>query len=162
MIQARFDKRTHIIFCVFGIITNFVVATTVLVGAVASISYSFQNIASEYSIFLLLVPAFIFVFIGGLGYISIISISCLTSNICDYYLSGFFYVSYFTTLAIISVVIVLFVNAFYIGQSYPSDVGDIYEIFKRFECIQIPNNSNHSFKSFYSSEAFLLGLNSSD
>lgn len=86
--------------------------------------------------------------------------SYLNSNICVIfdYLSGFFYVSYFTTLAIISVVIVLFVNAFYIGQSYPNDVGDIYEIFKRFECIRIPNNSNHSFKTFYSSEAFLLGL----
>lgn len=67
IIQVRFDKKTHILFCIFAIITNFVVAATVLVGAVASINYSFQDVASEYAIVLLIIPTFLFVFIGGLG-----------------------------------------------------------------------------------------------
>lgn len=68
VIQVRFDKKTHILYCIFAIITNYIVAAAVLVGAVSSVNYSFTNIAPEYAIVLLIIPTIIFVFIGGLGY----------------------------------------------------------------------------------------------
>ena len=71
---------------------------------------------------------------------------------------GFFYVSYFTTLGILLLIIILFMQTFYRGQSDQSSVGDLTAIFNRFVCIKIPNNDDNSFKTFLSIDALISGI----
>ena len=67
--------------------------------------------------------------------------------------------NYFATLLIFIVSIVIFIRTFYItGQIYPIDVGSVTDIFNRLSCIQIPNNSNQSFKTFMSVDALVMGI----
>lgn len=67
IIQARFDKKTHILYCMFGLITNAIVAAMLLVGGIASINYSFQNVSSEYALLLFIISMSMYVFMGALG-----------------------------------------------------------------------------------------------
>lgn len=53
---------------------------------------------------------------------------------------------------------IIFVRTFFNGQTYPTDVGNLTAIFNRFECIQIPNNSKQSFKTFISVDALAMGI----
>jgi hypothetical protein len=53
---------------------------------------------------------------------------------------------------------VMFFRVFYSGQTYPIDVGNVTAIFNRFACIQIPNNSKQSFKTFISVDALAMGI----
>jgi Na+/proline symporter len=68
IIHVRFDKKTHILYVVFALITNGIVAAMLLVGGIASINHSFQNVSSEYALLLFIISMSIFVFIGQLGY----------------------------------------------------------------------------------------------
>lgn len=68
IIQARFDKKTHILYCVFALLTNTIVSAMLLVGGIASITYSFEDLSPEYSILLFILAMSIYVFVGGLGY----------------------------------------------------------------------------------------------
>jgi Na+/proline symporter len=68
IIQVRFDKKTHILYVIFALLTNAIVAAMLLVGGIASISYSFPGIAQEYAILLFCTAMSMYVFIGGLGY----------------------------------------------------------------------------------------------
>jgi Na+/proline symporter len=71
IIQVRFDKKTHILYVIFALLTNAIVAAMLLVGGIASISYSFPGIAHEYAILLFIIAMSIYVFIGGLGYLEL-------------------------------------------------------------------------------------------
>ncbi|CAF0718552.1 unnamed protein product [Brachionus calyciflorus] len=67
IIQARFDKKTHILYCIFALLTNTVVSAMLLVGGIASITKSFKDISPEYAILLFIISMSLYVFIGGLG-----------------------------------------------------------------------------------------------
>lgn len=66
--------------------------------------------------------------------------------------------SYFVTLGIIVVSVILFMRTFFSGQSSPSDVGDWNAIFARLDCVRIPGNVKQSSKTFLSFDALLLGI----
>lgn len=68
IIQARFDKKTHILYCCFALLTNVIVTGMLLVGGIATIHFSFENVSAEYAILLFIIAMSLYVFIGGLGY----------------------------------------------------------------------------------------------
>ena len=138
IIQVRFDKKTHILYCVFALLTNAIVTAMLLVGGIASLSYSFPGVSGEYAILLYIISMSLYVFVGGLG--------------------GLFYVSYFSTLAILLAIIILFMNTFYSSSSATSTVGNIDAIFARYSCISNPKNYASSYKTFASLDGLMFGI----
>lgn len=67
IIQARFDKKTHILYVVFALLTNATVTSMLLVGGIATVTYSFQSVSPEYAILLFIIAMSLNVLIGGLG-----------------------------------------------------------------------------------------------
>jgi hypothetical protein len=67
-------------------------------------------------------------------------------------------VSYFSTLAILLVIIIMFMNIFYAGATSPTDVGNIDAIFNRYSCIQNPNNYASSYKTLISLDGLMFGI----
>ena len=66
--------------------------------------------------------------------------------------------SYFTTLGILLVIIIMFMRIFYTGQSSITDVGDLKAIFDRYSCIRNPNNYESSYKTFISLDGLMFGI----
>lgn len=71
---------------------------------------------------------------------------------------GFFIVSYFTSLAMLLVIIILCVRVFYSGPASSADASVIDTIYERFKCIKIPDNYQSSFKTFLSMDSFMMGI----
>lgn len=67
IIQVRFDKKTHILYIVFGLITNAIVSAMLLVGGIATINYSFQGVSNEYALLLFVISMSLFALMGALG-----------------------------------------------------------------------------------------------
>ncbi|RNA39194.1 urea-proton symporter DUR3-like [Brachionus plicatilis] len=137
IIQARFDKKTHMLFCIYALLTNLIVSAMLIVGGIACLTYSFKDLSPEYSILLFILAMSIYVFFGGLG--------------------GLFYLSYFSTLVILIVIVVMFMSIFYVNSS-TLGFGSIKNIFDRFSCISNPNNLGNSYKTFFSLDSFLFGV----
>lgn len=66
--------------------------------------------------------------------------------------------SYFTTLGILLVIIIMFMRIFYSGQTSNTDVGNIDVIFNRYSCIFNPSNFNQSYKTFISLDGLMFGI----
>jgi hypothetical protein len=75
-----------------------------------------------------------------------------------YILSGLFYLSYFSTLAILGVIMIMFIKIFYSGASNSTDVGNIDTIFDRYSCIKNPTNYQNSYKTFISLDGLMFGI----
>jgi urea-proton symporter len=69
-----------------------------------------------------------------------------------------FYVSYFSTLMILSVIIIMFLRVFYIGQTSQTDIGSLETIFRRFSCLENKKNFDSSYKTFISLEGLMFGI----
>jgi Na+/proline symporter len=74
------------------------------------------------------------------------------------FLRGLFYVSYFTTLGILLVIIIMFIRIFYSGQSNVTDVGSLTSIFERYSCIQDESNYGNSYNTFISLDGLMFGI----
>lgn len=138
IIRARFDKRTHIIYCVFALLTNAIVTGMLLVGGVASISYTFPDLPGEYAILLFIISMSLHLFIGGLG--------------------GMIYVSFFGILLILVVVITMIIRVFYVGAESNTDLGNIDVIFARYSSISNPSNYKSSSKTLLSLDGVIFGI----
>ena len=72
--------------------------------------------------------------------------------------SGLFYVSYFSTLAILLVITIMFFRIFYVGQSDDSDTGHILDVFQRYTCVSYEGNYENSLKTFISTDGLMFGI----
>lgn len=66
--------------------------------------------------------------------------------------------SYFTTVGILLVIIIMFMRIFYSGQSSPGDVGNIDTIFSRYACISNPSNYENAYHTFISLDGLMFGI----
>jgi hypothetical protein len=67
-------------------------------------------------------------------------------------------VSYFTTLGILLVIIIMFIRIFYSGSNSSTQVGSMQTIFDRYSCIKNPTNYESSYKTFISLDGLMFGI----
>lgn len=76
-------------------------------------------------------------------------------KICHF--RGLFYLSYFSTIIILAVIVMAFFSIFYVNSTNLG-FGNTDEIFKRLSCVSHPNNLNNSYKTFFSLDSFMFGI----
>lgn len=68
------------------------------------------------------------------------------------------YTSFFSTVFILLVIIIIFIRIFYSGQTSLSDVGNIDAIYERYSCLYNKNNVGNSYKTFLSADSLMFGI----
>ncbi|KAI8500376.1 hypothetical protein Bbelb_219420 [Branchiostoma belcheri] len=96
VIKARFGAKAHIVFCVFALLTNVLVTGMLLLGGIASITALVNGLSTETASICLAIVIGSYTLIGGLG--------------------ATFYVSYFNTALIFTVLIIIIAKAIDLGQ----------------------------------------------
>merc|ERR1712165_98902 len=140
VIKARFEKRTHIVFCVFAFFTNLIVMMSLTIAGTAVLNSLVKDLSPELAAMLLATVIGGYTLIGGLG--------------------ATFYVSYFNTALIFVLIILLMVEVFYNPFDNPENpFGDSESVFNFISCWKAPEgNYENSYFTFWSSGGLVFGL----
>ncbi|KAL8622174.1 hypothetical protein ACOMHN_052976 [Nucella lapillus] len=131
VIQARFGRVTHTVFCVFALLINVVILTALAVVGVALIQGIVAEASPEFCMLVLTTLCGSYSFIGGLG--------------------STFYVCYFNAVVIFSLLAVLIVNIFYLDHPEHPLLGNVGVIYRKIACLPGPEgNEEGSFLTFWS------------
>uniref|UniRef100_A0A1I8JJT3 Sodium:solute symporter n=2 Tax=Macrostomum lignano TaxID=282301 RepID=A0A1I8JJT3_9PLAT len=141
LIQARFDKSTHIVFCVFALITNIIVTAMLMLGGTAVMTNLIQEFSIEVGTIMTCGVIACYTFIGGLG--------------------ATFYVSYFNT-AIIFIIMLIFIMKIYFDPNAMSEenpLGSSDIAYEYLRCALAPEgNYNGSYLTFLSLGGLMFGI----
>ncbi|XP_059164308.1 uncharacterized protein LOC131947185 [Physella acuta] len=136
IILARFGRPAHSIFCVFALLVNIIVLTSILVGGIAVLSMTVKDATPEFSVLILAILCGSYSFIGGLG--------------------STFYVSYFNALTTCLVLTILVISVFYTSDA---PFGTLEEIYLKVNCTEpVPGNKDGSHFTFLSEGAMLFAV----
>lgn len=140
VVRARFGKATHIVFCVFAGFTNFVVMSSLLLAGTAVLTSLVQDLNLELASMVFAVVMGAYTLIGGLG--------------------ATFYVSYFNTTLIFSMLLILVVEVYYNPYDNPDNpIGSPSKMYTLLSCIQGPEgNEDGSWLTFLSSGGLMFGV----
>nr|KAG5702689.1 hypothetical protein BaRGS_013326 [Batillaria attramentaria] len=131
VIQARFGKVTHTLFCFFALLINLVILTAICVVGVALIQNLVTNASPEFCMLIIAVLCGSYSLIGGLG--------------------STFYVSYFNAFMVFSLLAVIIVNVFYLEHDDYKLLGDVDAIYSKIACLKGPEtNAEESYLTFWS------------
>ncbi|XP_077996739.1 uncharacterized protein LOC144450048 [Glandiceps talaboti] len=141
VIQARFGRRTHLVFCTFALMTNVVVTAMLMLGGAAVLTSLVQDLSIELAAMVLAAVIGGYTFIGGLG--------------------ATFYVSYFNT-ALIFAVMLVFVIRIYNDSDHDwseNPLGTPEKVFEILSCSTGPeDNKDSSHLTFISKGGFMFGI----
>ncbi|XP_076467944.1 uncharacterized protein LOC143298833 [Babylonia areolata] len=131
VIQARFGKVTHTVFCVYALLINVVILTALAVVGVALIQGIVTEASPEFCMLVLATLCGSYSFIGGLG--------------------STFYVCYFNAVVVFILLGVLVVNIFYTDHPDHPLLGKMDVIYRKIACLPGPEtNEDDSFLTFWS------------
>ncbi|XP_076468036.1 uncharacterized protein LOC143298900 [Babylonia areolata] len=131
VIQARFGKVTHTVFCVYALLINVVILTALAVVGVALIQGIVTEASPEFCMLVLATLCGSYSFIGGLG--------------------STFYVCYFNAVVVFFLLGVLVVNIFYMEHPDHPLLGNVDVIYQRLACLPGPEtNEEGSYLTFWS------------
>ncbi|KAK3592701.1 hypothetical protein CHS0354_037837 [Potamilus streckersoni] len=130
IMQARFGKPAHVIFCILALLVNLVVVSVLLVAGITSIQSLTEGASDEFCVLIVAVLFGSYSFVGGLG--------------------TTFYVSYLNALVIFSILVFLNVKILF-SPDEGSGTGSFEKIYDRMVCILGPEgNQDRSLMSFRS------------
>ncbi|KAK7097666.1 uncharacterized protein [Littorina saxatilis] len=131
VIQARFGRVVHTVFCMFALLINLVILTAIAVVGVAIIQNLVKEASPEFCMLIVVTLCGCYSFVGGLG--------------------STFYVCYFNTLVVFILLVVLIVNIFYMSHDEFALLGNIDTIYQKIACQKGPEtNEDGSFLTFWS------------
>ncbi|ESO00915.1 hypothetical protein HELRODRAFT_82671 [Helobdella robusta] len=139
VIRARFDRATHLTFCVFALVTNFVVTAMLMLGGATVLTNMIKGLSIEMGTLLVVGTIFIYTFTGGL--------------------SATMYVSYFNTAVMLLLVLVFLYKVFYAAQTggHGSGVDSVYDTLICFKVNQAGNMAD-SHLTMYSARGLIFGI----
>ncbi|CAL1538767.1 unnamed protein product [Lymnaea stagnalis] len=136
VILVRFGRPAHTVFCVFALLVNVIVLTSIIVGGIAVLTITVKDASPEYCILILATLCGSYSFIGGLG--------------------STFYVSYFNAFTTCLVLSLLVLNVFYRDDP---PFGTLEEIYNKINCSAlVPGNRDGSYFTFLSEGAMLFAV----
>ncbi|XP_013388214.1 urea-proton symporter DUR3 [Lingula anatina] len=140
VIKARFGKATHITYCVFACFTNLVVTASLLLSGTAVLTSLVQGLNMEMACMIMALIVGGYTLIGGLG--------------------ATFYVSYFNTTLIFSLVLILVVEVYYNPYGNEKNpIGSPSKMYEWLSCINgPPGNAEGSYLTFFSSGGLMFGV----
>ncbi|XP_064611598.1 uncharacterized protein LOC135475601 [Liolophura sinensis] len=138
LIQARFGKRTHVVFCVFALMTNIIVTAMLMLGGAAVLTSLVKDLSVEYATILVTAVIGTYTFIGGLG--------------------ATFYVSYVNT-AVIYIIMIVFITKVYANEDVDNELGSIDKVYQYLACSVGPQeNADNSYLTMISRSGLMFGL----
>ncbi|CAH1774641.1 unnamed protein product [Owenia fusiformis] len=140
VIKARFGGRTHIVFCIFALITNIIVTAMLMLGGAVVLTTLVKEISVPFAVTMMTSVICINTFIGGLG--------------------ATFYISYFNNV-VTFVVMLLFMSRVYNNPDPHPDnpLGSIASLHRLLSCkIGPPENLDNSYLTMVSSKGFMFGI----
>ncbi|XP_013388210.1 urea-proton symporter DUR3 [Lingula anatina] len=140
VIKVRFGKATHITYCVFACLTNLVIMASLLLSGTAVLTSLVQGLNMEMACMIMAVIVGGYTLIGGLG--------------------ATFYVSYFNTTLIFSLVLILVVEVYYNPYGNEKNpIGSASKMYDLLSCINgPPGNAEGSYLTFFSSGGLMFGV----
>jgi len=144
VIKARFGKRTHLVFCTFAFFTNLIVMMSLTIAGTAVLNSLVSDLSPETAAMLLAAVIGGYTLIGGLG--------------------ATFYVSYFNTMLIFILIIMLVVEVFYNPNNNPENpFGSAEAVYDFISCWKTPEdekmgNTGGSYLTFFSSGGLVFGI----
>nr|WGU51206.1 DUR3-like urea transporter subtype A1 [Theodoxus fluviatilis] len=139
IINARFGKKAHVVFCFFALLTNVVITIGVLLAGRATIQSLTKGASDEFSVLIMATLFGSYSLIGGLG--------------------TTFYVSYFNACLVFVLLLVFMVKILHNTESPYPTIGDARRMYDAITCVEGPEeNTGHSFLTFRSGVAFLYGI----
>ncbi|XP_013412874.1 urea-proton symporter DUR3-like [Lingula anatina] len=139
VIRARFDKKTHIVYCMFALTTNVIVTAMLMLGGVAVLKSLVHDLSTEMATLLLTAVIGSYTMIGGLG--------------------ATFYVSYFNT-GIIFITMLSFIMKVYVDQDNEQNpLGSVEKVYHYLNRSMGPaENEDFSFLTFRSYSGLTFGI----
>ncbi|XP_023324732.1 urea-proton symporter DUR3 isoform X2 [Eurytemora carolleeae] len=143
VIKARFGKRTHLVFCTFAFFTNLIVMMSLTIAGTAVLNSLVDGLSPEAAAMLLAAVIGGYTLIGGLG--------------------ATFYVSYFNTMLIFILIIMLVTEVFYNPFGNPENpFGSAEAVYDFISCWKSEEgeagNQDGSYLTFYSSGGLIFGI----
>ncbi|KAK3100009.1 hypothetical protein FSP39_013434, partial [Pinctada imbricata] len=139
IINARYGKTAHIIFCGFALITNLVITIGLLLAGRATIQSLTKDASDEFALFVMAVLFGSYSLIGGIG--------------------TTFYVSYFNACLVFILLIVFVVKILHNDDTGFQSIGDVGKMYDAISCVKGPEeNEKYSYLTFRSGVAFLYGV----
>ncbi|CAH1782806.1 unnamed protein product [Owenia fusiformis] len=140
VIRARFGKSAHIVFCVFACVTNLVVMVSLLLAGTSVMTSLVEGLSLELACLIMAAVMGSYTLIGGLG--------------------ATFYVSYFNTSLIFSMIILLVIEVYYNPSGRASNpLGSPDVIYHYLNQTRGPDgNAENSYLTFLSSGGAMFGV----
>ncbi|XP_021364375.1 uncharacterized protein LOC110457422 isoform X2 [Mizuhopecten yessoensis] len=139
IINARFGKKAHIVFCCFALVTNMVIMTALLLAGKSTIQSLTKDISDEYILLIMATLFGSYSLIGGIG--------------------TTFYVSYFNACLIFISLAVFIVNVLHNNDSDNKNIGNAARMYNVVSCVQGPaENTGSSFLTFRSGVGIIYGV----
>ncbi|XP_078697358.1 uncharacterized protein LOC144925278 [Branchiostoma floridae x Branchiostoma belcheri] len=140
VIKARFGAKAHLVFCVFALLTNVLVTGMLLLGGIASITALVNGLSTETASICLAIVIGSYTLIGGLG--------------------ATFYVSYFNTALIFTVLIIIIAKVYLVGaDATQNPLGSADAVFDLLACSSGPaGNRDQSYLTFFSTGGLMFGV----
>ncbi|CAD5123308.1 DgyrCDS11664 [Dimorphilus gyrociliatus] len=137
VIRARFGSKTHLVFCVFALLTNIIVTAMLMLGGAAIMTNLVDGLSIELATMLVVAVIWTFTHIGGLG--------------------ATFYVSYFNTATIFIITIAFLVHVYHTSNA--AAVGSMKKVYDRIVCSKAPEgNKDSSFLTLVSRPGLMFGI----
>ncbi|KAL3315476.1 hypothetical protein Ciccas_005893 [Cichlidogyrus casuarinus] len=140
VIRARFGTVAHVVFCVFALLTNLIVSSMLMLGASTVLTQMTMGLSVELSALLLVL---------------VIGISVATGNLaCTYY------ISYFTSSALLVCIIAFTIRFFNIHHQEEHDPYKSFDaIYDMIFCRPTdPSNFNSSYFTILSTRGLMFGV----
>uniref|UniRef100_A0A1I8I9R1 Urea active transporter n=1 Tax=Macrostomum lignano TaxID=282301 RepID=A0A1I8I9R1_9PLAT len=138
VIWARFDKKTHVTFCVFALATNIIVTSMLMLGGTAVLTNLIKDFSVEYATCLVCAVIGSYTFIGGLG--------------------ATFYMSYCAT-SIMFVILLICIMQVYHVETPGNPLGSVAKVYQYVDCLKGPvGNEDRSYLTLISIDGLMFGI----
>ncbi|OWF45141.1 urea active transporter 1 [Mizuhopecten yessoensis] len=136
VINARFGKKAHLVFCCFALVTNLVVITGLLLAGKTTMQSVTVNVSEEYTLLVMATLFGSYSLIGGIG--------------------TTFYVCYFNLSFTFIVLTVFFTTVLCTNTSAFPNLGDISKMYDIVSCVE--GSSDNNLMSFRSAGGIVYGI----
>ncbi|XP_077869945.1 uncharacterized protein LOC100367180 [Saccoglossus kowalevskii] len=139
VIQARFGKKVHVVFCFFALMTNVIVTAMLMLGAAAVMTTLVENLSLELAAMIIVAVVGGYTFIGGLG--------------------ATFYVSYFNTTLIFIIILIFVMKIYNEPDVEDNPLGTPDKVYNLLNCAIGPeDNKDNSYLTFLSRGGLMFGV----
>ncbi|XP_006823327.1 uncharacterized protein LOC100367327 [Saccoglossus kowalevskii] len=139
VIQARFGKKVHVVFCFFALLTNIIVTAMLMLGAAAAMTTLVEYLSLELAAMIIVAVIGGYTFVGGLG--------------------ATFYVSYFNTTLIFIIILIFVMKIYNEPDVEDNPLGTPDKVYNLLNCAIGPDsNQDNSYLTFLSRGGLMFGI----